>query len=85
MVLKQKLLSPILLAIFPVLCAAPPPGEHDPEDEEDDSEDDTDNDNPKRCAAQVGNSCIDMQCALLFKKMYMATALIDLLWSRGRR
>ncbi|TNN84731.1 Importin-4 [Liparis tanakae] len=53
MVLKQKLLSPILLAIFPVLCAAPPPGQHDPEDEEDDSEDDTDNDNPKHCAAQI--------------------------------
>ncbi|XP_034416059.1 importin-4 isoform X1 [Cyclopterus lumpus] len=52
-VLKQKLLSPILLSIFPVLCAAPPPGEQDPEDEEDDSAAGTDNDNPKHCAAQI--------------------------------
>uniref|UniRef100_A0A8D0DA90 Importin 4 n=1 Tax=Sander lucioperca TaxID=283035 RepID=A0A8D0DA90_SANLU len=52
-VLKQKLLNPILQTIFPVLIAAPPPGEHDPEDEEDDSGDGTDNDNPKHCAAQV--------------------------------
>uniref|UniRef100_A0A671VJP3 Importin 4 n=1 Tax=Sparus aurata TaxID=8175 RepID=A0A671VJP3_SPAAU len=52
-VLKQKLLNPILQAIFPVLVAAPPPGEHDPEDEEDDSGDGSDNDNPKHCAAQV--------------------------------
>lgn len=52
-VLKQKLLNPILQAIFPVLIAAPPPGEQDPEDEEDDSGDGTDNDNPKHCAAQI--------------------------------
>ncbi|XP_074478181.1 importin-4 isoform X2 [Sebastes fasciatus] len=52
-VLKQKLLSPILQAIFPVLIATPPPGEQDPEDEEDDSGDGTDNDNPKHCAAQI--------------------------------
>uniref|UniRef100_A0A8C4E2F9 Importin 4 n=1 Tax=Dicentrarchus labrax TaxID=13489 RepID=A0A8C4E2F9_DICLA len=52
-VLKQKLLNPILQAIFPVLVAAPPPGEQDPEDEEDDSGDGSDNDNPKHCAAQV--------------------------------
>ncbi|XP_028288585.1 importin-4-like [Parambassis ranga] len=53
-VLKQKLLSPILQAIFPVLTAAPPPGEQDPEDqEEDDSGDDIDNANPKHSAAQV--------------------------------
>nr|XP_046226676.1 importin-4 isoform X2 [Scatophagus argus] len=52
-VLKQKLLSPILQAIFPVLVAAPPPGEQDPEDEEDDSGDGTENDNPKHCAAQI--------------------------------
>lgn len=51
--LKQKLLNPILQAIFPVLVAAPPPGELDPEDEEDDSGDGADNDNPKHCAAQV--------------------------------
>ncbi|KAM7390672.1 hypothetical protein PAMA_008727 [Pampus argenteus] len=52
-VLKQKLLNPILQAIFPVLTAAPPPGEEDPEDEENDSGDGTDNDNPKHCAAQI--------------------------------
>lgn len=52
-VLKQKLLNPILQAIFPVLIAVPPPGEQDPEDEEDDSGDGTDNDNPKHCVAQI--------------------------------
>ncbi|XP_026219835.1 importin-4 [Anabas testudineus] len=52
-VLKQKLLNPILQAIFPVLTAVPPAGEQDPEDEEDDSGDGTDNDNPKHCAAQI--------------------------------
>lgn len=51
--LKQKLLNPILQAIFPLLVAEPPPGEQDPEDE-DDNEDDTENDNPKHSAAQVG-------------------------------
>lgn len=50
--LKQKLINPILHAIFPLLVAEPPPGEQDPEDE-DDNEDDTENDNPKHCAAQV--------------------------------
>ncbi|XP_041670065.1 importin-4 isoform X2 [Cheilinus undulatus] len=52
-VLKQKLLNPILQTIFPVLVADPPPGEQDPDDEEDDSGDGTDNDNPKHCAAQI--------------------------------
>ncbi|XP_071341870.1 importin-4 [Trachinotus anak] len=52
-VLKQKLLNPILQAIFPVLIAAPPPGEQDPEDNEDDSGNGTDSDNPKHCAAQI--------------------------------
>lgn len=52
-VLKQKLLNPILQAIFPVLVAEPPPGEQDPEDEEDDSGDGTENDSPKHCAAQI--------------------------------
>uniref|UniRef100_A0A7N8Y0F9 Importin 4 n=1 Tax=Mastacembelus armatus TaxID=205130 RepID=A0A7N8Y0F9_9TELE len=52
-VLKQKLVNPILQAIFPILTAAPSPGEQDPEDEEDDSGDGTDDDNPKHCAAQV--------------------------------
>lgn len=50
--LKQKLLNPILQAVFPLLVAEPPAGEQDPEDE-DDNEDDTENDNPKHCAAQV--------------------------------
>lgn len=49
--LKQKLLNPILQAVFPLLVAEPPPGVQDPEDE-DDNEDDAD-DNPKHCAAQV--------------------------------
>uniref|UniRef100_A0A3Q1FHG2 Importin 4 n=1 Tax=Acanthochromis polyacanthus TaxID=80966 RepID=A0A3Q1FHG2_9TELE len=52
-VIKQKLLNPILQAVFPVLTAAPPPGEQDPEDEEDDGGDGTDNENPKHCAAQI--------------------------------
>lgn len=52
-VLKQKLLNPILQAIFPVLIASPPPGEQDPEDQEDDGGDGTDSDNPKHCAAQI--------------------------------
>uniref|UniRef100_A0A8D3CRY7 Importin 4 n=1 Tax=Scophthalmus maximus TaxID=52904 RepID=A0A8D3CRY7_SCOMX len=52
-VLKQKLLNPILQAIFPVLVAAPPPGEQDPEDDEDDSGDSADNDNPKHCAVKI--------------------------------
>lgn len=52
-VLKLKLLNPILQAIFPVLVAAPPPGEQDPEDDEDDNGDGADNDNPKHCAAQI--------------------------------
>lgn len=56
--LKQKLLKPILQAIFPVLVAEPPPGEQDPEDEEDENEDGTENDHPKHCAAQV---IIDIQ------------------------
>lgn len=52
-VLKQKLLNPILQSIFPVLTAAPPPGQMDPEDEEDNEDEDAENDNPKHCAAQV--------------------------------
>lgn len=52
-ILKQKLLSPILHTIFPVLTATPPPGEHDPEDEEDDSGDGTDDENPKQTVAQI--------------------------------
>lgn len=54
-VIKQKLLNPILQAIFPVLTAAPPPGEEDPEDQEDEEDegDDSENDNPKHVAAQI--------------------------------
>ncbi|XP_029935588.1 importin-4 [Myripristis murdjan] len=52
-VLKHKLLNPILQTIFPVLSAAPPPGEEDPEDEENDSGDQSDSENPKHCAAQI--------------------------------
>ncbi|KAL1006374.1 hypothetical protein UPYG_G00071530, partial [Umbra pygmaea] len=52
-VLKQKLLTPILQTVFPVLSAAPPPGEEDPEDNENGNEDDTDNESPKHFAAQV--------------------------------
>ncbi|XP_037550418.1 importin-4 [Nematolebias whitei] len=51
-VLKLKLLNPILHGIFPILTAAPPPGEQDPEDEEDRG-DGTDDDSPKHCAAQM--------------------------------
>lgn len=58
-VLKQKLLNPILQSIFPMLTAAPPPGEEDPEDEEDDEGNGEDSDHPKHCAAQVkGRSCV---------------------------
>ncbi|XP_068604017.1 importin-4 [Brachionichthys hirsutus] len=52
-VLKQKLLSPILEAIFPVLVAAPPPGRQDPEDEEDHDADGSENNSPKHGAAQI--------------------------------
>lgn len=48
------MLNPILMAIFPLLVAEPPPGELDPEDEEDNDEDSKENDNPKHCASQVG-------------------------------
>uniref|UniRef100_A0A3B3S1L4 Importin 4 n=1 Tax=Paramormyrops kingsleyae TaxID=1676925 RepID=A0A3B3S1L4_9TELE len=51
-ILKQKLLSPILQTVFPVLSAAPPPGQEDPEDQED-AENGEDAENPKHLAAQV--------------------------------
>ncbi|CAM4721710.1 unnamed protein product [Leuciscus chuanchicus] len=50
-VLKHKLLQPILQVVFPILSAAPPPGEEDPEDEETDTEGDSEN--PKHFAVQV--------------------------------
>ncbi|KAK7881600.1 hypothetical protein WMY93_030009 [Mugilogobius chulae] len=52
-VIKQKLLNPILQSIFPVLTAAPPPGEQDPEDDEDKDCDGEDEDSPKHVAAQI--------------------------------
>ncbi|XP_048856762.1 importin-4-like isoform X8 [Brienomyrus brachyistius] len=51
-ILKQKLLSPILQTVFPVLSAAPPPGQEDPEDQED-AENGEDAESPKHLAAQV--------------------------------
>ncbi|XP_067234291.1 importin-4 isoform X2 [Chanodichthys erythropterus] len=50
-VLKHKLLQPILKVVFPILSAAPPPGEEDPEDEENDTGGDSEN--PKHFAVQV--------------------------------
>lgn len=38
--------------MFPILSAAPPPGEEDPEDEENDTG--VDSENPKHFAVQVG-------------------------------
>ncbi|XP_032408026.1 importin-4-like [Xiphophorus hellerii] len=52
-VLKLKLLNPILQTIFPILTAAPPPGEQDPEDEEYDVGHPNYSDNPKHGAAQM--------------------------------
>ncbi|KAJ8272903.1 hypothetical protein GJAV_G00094810 [Gymnothorax javanicus] len=52
-VLKQKLLSPILQTVFPILSAVPPPGQEDPEDQEPDDDDDSDSESPKHFAAQV--------------------------------
>ncbi|KAK2869932.1 hypothetical protein Q8A67_024324 [Cirrhinus molitorella] len=50
-VLKHKLLQPILQVVFPILSAAPPPGEEDPEDEENDTE--AESESPKHFAVQV--------------------------------
>uniref|UniRef100_A0A8C9W7X6 Importin 4 n=1 Tax=Scleropages formosus TaxID=113540 RepID=A0A8C9W7X6_SCLFO len=52
-VLKQKLLSPILQMVFPVLSAAPPPGQEDLEDQEQDMDNEGDVESPKHFAAQV--------------------------------
>ncbi|KAG7455466.1 hypothetical protein MATL_G00257020 [Megalops atlanticus] len=53
-VLKQKLLSPILQTVFPILSASPPPGQEDPEDQEKEGDDDDeDSETPKHFAAQV--------------------------------
>uniref|UniRef100_A0A8D3BDJ4 Importin 4 n=1 Tax=Scophthalmus maximus TaxID=52904 RepID=A0A8D3BDJ4_SCOMX len=71
-VLKQKLLNPILQAIFPVLVAAPPPGEQDPEDDEDDSGDSADNDNPKHCAI-IDTMALHMPPEKLFQQLMPLT------------
>ncbi|XP_061445058.1 importin-4 isoform X2 [Rhineura floridana] len=54
-ILKHKLLSPILNALFPIMSAEPPPGQMDAEDEqtEDDVEDRAEVQTPKHYAAQV--------------------------------
>ncbi|XP_034768784.2 importin-4 [Acipenser ruthenus] len=55
-ILKQKLLPPILQVLFPVMSAAPPHGEEDPEDldpEPDEIEDELEAHTPKHYAAQV--------------------------------
>ncbi|MGH0174234.1 UNVERIFIED_CONTAM: hypothetical protein FKN15_069177 [Acipenser sinensis] len=58
-ILKQKLLPPILQVLFPVMSAAPPHGEEDPEDldpESDEIEDELEAHTPKHYAAQVGHT-----------------------------
>ncbi|XP_077170152.1 importin-4 isoform X2 [Paroedura picta] len=54
-ILKRKLLSPILNALFPIMSAEPPPGQMDAEDEptEEDIEDRAEVQTPKHFAAQV--------------------------------
>ncbi|XP_053121119.1 importin-4 [Hemicordylus capensis] len=54
-ILKHKLLSPILSALFPIMSAEPPPGQMDAEDEqtEEDIEDRAEVQTPKHFAAQV--------------------------------
>uniref|UniRef100_A0ACB8EX02 Uncharacterized protein n=1 Tax=Sphaerodactylus townsendi TaxID=933632 RepID=A0ACB8EX02_9SAUR len=54
-ILKHKLLSPILNALFPIMSAEPPPGQMDAEDEltEEDIEDQAEVQTPKHFAAQV--------------------------------
>ncbi|XP_034990511.1 importin-4 isoform X1 [Zootoca vivipara] len=54
-ILKHKLLSPILNALFPIMSAEPPPGQMDAEDEqtEEDIEDRAEVQTPKHFAAQV--------------------------------
>uniref|UniRef100_A0A803SW12 Importin 4 n=1 Tax=Anolis carolinensis TaxID=28377 RepID=A0A803SW12_ANOCA len=54
-ILKQKLLSPILTTLFPIMSAEPPPGQMDAEDEqtEEDIEERAEVQTPKHYAAQV--------------------------------
>uniref|UniRef100_A0A8C4YN63 Importin 4 n=1 Tax=Gopherus evgoodei TaxID=1825980 RepID=A0A8C4YN63_9SAUR len=51
-VLKQRLLPPVLDALFPILSAEPPPGQLDAEDQENEDEGD-EAQTPKHVAAQV--------------------------------
>ncbi|KAM3940229.1 importin-4 isoform 1-T2 [Leptodactylus fuscus] len=55
-ILKQKLLPQILNAVFPIMCAEPPPGQLDPEDDEEDDElleEEAEMQLPKHYAVQV--------------------------------
>ncbi|XP_064416459.1 importin-4 [Latimeria chalumnae] len=54
-ILKQKLLPTILSVLFPIMSAAPPEGEMDPEDvePEDEIEDEVEAETPKHFSAQV--------------------------------
>ncbi|KAM8961445.1 importin-4 [Pelodytes ibericus] len=55
-ILKQKLLTPILSALFPIMCVEPPPGQMDPEDQEEEEElleEETEVQTPKHYAVQV--------------------------------
>ncbi|KAM3821707.1 importin-4 isoform 2-T2 [Vipera latastei] len=54
-ILKHKLLSPILAALFPIMSAEPPPGQMDSEDEltEEEIEDQAEVQQPKHFAVQV--------------------------------
>uniref|UniRef100_A0A8C5Q4J8 Importin 4 n=1 Tax=Leptobrachium leishanense TaxID=445787 RepID=A0A8C5Q4J8_9ANUR len=55
-IIKQKMLSPILSALFPIMCVEPPPGQMDPEDQEDEDEildEETEVQTPKHYAVQV--------------------------------
>ncbi|XP_015251775.1 PREDICTED: importin-4 isoform X2 [Cyprinodon variegatus] len=53
-VLRLKLLGPILQNLFPILTAAPSPGQHDPDDEEEEDDvEPSESDNPKHSAAQM--------------------------------
>ncbi|XP_015676811.1 importin-4, partial [Protobothrops mucrosquamatus] len=54
-ILKHKLLSPLLAALFPIMSAEPPPGQMDTEDEltEEEIEDQAEVQKPKHFAVQV--------------------------------
>lgn len=54
-ILKQKLLSPILNTVFPIMSAMPPEGEMDPDDldSEDEFEEEVEAQTPKHFSAQV--------------------------------